>query len=298
MQKESFTTGVVFTLLSATGIALVGLFGKWGGQDFSLEALIFWRYVSAFLLCFLFLWMCGKLRGGLSFQRPMLHFMRAFFVLGAQYSFYYYIQRETLLNGLVLLSLGPFLIPLIEWVVMRHRIGKSTWVSLIVSFIGVLCILQPDAGIFSLLSLVGVLAGICQGCSQVVFGMSRQHERMELSTLYMIFLCLVLSLIPYLAFAPSLGFKHPGNHWGTIGIIIMLGIASVMSQLTRAVAYQHGTPSRLATFLYFSILLGGVFDWLLFDQIPNALTALGTALVIGGGLLKIYLRSFILKNKP
>jgi drug/metabolite transporter (DMT)-like permease len=296
VQNQSFATGILFTLISATGIALVGLFGKLGGKAFSLESLIFWRYLASFLLCILTLWICGKLHNVFSFGNPKLHFLRAAFVLGTQYSFYYYIQRDTLLNGLVLLSLGPLSIPVIEWVITRHRIGKSTWVGLAVSFVGMLCVLQPSGGIFSRLSLIGILAGIFQGCSQVVFGISGKSERTELSTLYMFFLCLVISLFPCLFFESSFE-PELQDHSYAIGLILALGAVSVMSQLTRAVAYKHGTPSRLATFLYFSIVFGGFLDWLVFNKLPNLLSIIGAILVITGGVLKIYLRSIILRNK-
>ncbi|MGB7978894.1 MAG: DMT family transporter [Chlamydiales bacterium] len=296
MQQQSFATGVVFTLLSATGIALVGLLGKLGAAEFSLEALIFWRYVAAFILCTLFLWVTRKLYDILPLGSPKIHFLRAFFVLGAQYSFYYYIQKNTLMNGLVLLSLGPLFIPFIEWCVSRHPIGKSTWVGLVISFAGMLCILQPDAGILSTLSFIGLFAGFCQGCSQVVFGLSSHTERTELSTLYMFFLCMVFSLLPYLCFETSSPHAIPNNPV-LASLIIALGVASVLNQLARATAYQHGTPSRLATFLYFSILLGGLLDWLVFDKAPNGLSLLGAFLVIGGGAAKIYLRTIILRKK-
>ncbi|HSX38513.1 MAG TPA: DMT family transporter [Chlamydiales bacterium] len=294
MHKKSFHAGVIYTLISASGIALTGLFGKLGASEFSLEALIFWRYLAAFFLCLLTLWLIGKLHHVFHFGNLKLHFLRAFFVLSAQYSFYYYIQRETLMNGLVLFSLGPLSIPFIARVVTGHPIGKSTWIGLIISFVGVVCILQPNGGIFSLLSLIGVLAGLSQGCSQVVFGLTSETERTELSTLYLFFLCAFLSLIPYLLFEPR--SEIDSTSYAT-GLIVLLGLASVLSQLMRAAAYKHGTPTRLSTFLYFSILLGIVFDWLVFDNQPDALSLFGAFLVITGGMLKVYLRSIILKNK-
>jgi drug/metabolite transporter (DMT)-like permease len=294
MKKESFAAGVSYMLLSATGLSLVGLFGKLGIPLFSLEAIIFWRYVSGVVLCLGFLWLTGRLNGLLSFRNPKLQLLRAVFVLGAQYSFYYYIQKDTLLNGMVLLSLGPLFIPLIEWMVFRSPIGKSTWVGLIVSFIGMLCVLQPSAGIFSLLGLIGMLAGLCQGCSQVVFGLSAKNERTDLSVLYTFVLCLILSFIPYL-FTGDV--KETASPLFLVWIVLGMGAASVLNQLARAWAYQHGTPSRLSTFLYFSILLGGLFDWLIFHHPPNALSVIGAALVIAGGVLKIYLRSLILRGR-
>lgn len=283
-------------LLSATGLALVGFFGKLGISLFSLEALMFWRYLAALPICIGFMWLAGSLHHIGSFHNPWLHFLRAFFVLGAQYSFYYYIQRDTLLNGMVLLSLGPLFIPLIEWVVTRSPMGLSTWVGLIVSFAGMICVLQPNAGIFSLLGLIGALAGLFQGCSQVIFGLNAQQERADLSVLYTFLLCTAVSLIPCL-FTIDAPYEETASFLYLFLIVLGVGAASVLNQLARAAAYQHGTPSRLSTFLYFSILLGGIFDWVIFHREPNLLSLIGALLVISGGLLKIYLRTLILKRK-
>lgn len=296
MHKESFSKGVIYTLISAAGIALTGLFGKLGAAEFSLDALIFWRYTAAFLLCMITLWISGRLYHVLSFSHLKLHVLRAFFVLGAQYSFYYYIQRDTLLNGLTLLSLGPLSIPLIEWVVTRHRIGKSTWIGLGISFLGMLLILQPGAGVFSVLSVMGILAGLCQGCSQVVFGLSVKNETPGMGILYLFFLCMLLSGIPYLYFGSSLESTTSSGIYPVL-LIAILAVASMLSQFTRAAAYQHGTPARLSTFLYFSILLGGLSDWLIFHKAPNIFSLIGAVLIVMGGVLKIYLRSIILRKK-
>lgn len=299
-------------LLSATGLSVVGLLGKLGLGKLSLTGLIFWRFFASFIICLLFVHLTGRLKSGADaageFQKlargsksPFMagwgiHLLRAFFVLSAQYSFFYYIQHNPLMNGMVLLNTGPLLIPLIEWGVMRNKVGRSTWIGVIVSFVGVLCVLQPDSGIFSLMSLVGLFAGISQGASQVVFGITAKSENPDLSVLYLFFFSALLSLVPYLLLAPSWVIGKEGSGLALL-LILSLGVASVCNQIFRAVAYQHGTPSRLSPFFYVSVLLGGLFDWTFFGNIPNTLSLIGAGLVILGGVLKICLRFSILRSK-
>lgn len=293
--NRSFTAAVFYILLSSAGMALIGLFGKIGIHFLSIEFLIFWRFVAGSIFCLLLLLFLGKLHHLLSIGNWKLHILRALFLLGSQYSFYFYIQDNTLLNGLVLLNLGPLFIPLIEWVITRHPIGKSTWAGLILSFIGMLCILQPNKGILSLSSGVGVLAGLCQGCSQVIFGLNVRGERSFASVLSLFLICTLFSLFPYLLIHPTEPLA-PTTSLITGSLVIGLGTASVLNQIARAFAYQHSSPSRLATFLYFSILLGGLLDWLVLGAIPNFLSLLGALLVIAGGILKIYLRHRFLQK--
>jgi drug/metabolite transporter (DMT)-like permease len=296
MNKESFHVGVIFTLLSATALALSGLFGKLGGEELTLSALVFWRFFSAFVLCLTLFALLGYLKGGIAASHFKMNFVRAFFTLGAQGGFYYYIQSNTLLNGMVLLSTGPLFIPLIEWAILRRHIGKSTWISLIISFIGVVCVLQPDAGIITAASLIGLLAGLCQGISQTLFGMTSHEKNPEIGVLVLFFYCALISLVPYLLFGATWQTGKGLGSWAII-LILTLGVVSVLNQWTRSAAYQRSTPSRLSPFLYFSVPLAGLFDWWIFGRMPNLLSLIGMILVIGGGLLKIYLRKHILSKK-
>jgi drug/metabolite transporter (DMT)-like permease len=53
-------------------------------------------------------------------------------------------------------------------------------------------------------------------------------------------------------------------------------------------AYQHASASALAPFLYFSLIISGLFDWIFFNNLPNWLSLGGAILVILGGLIQIY----------
>ncbi len=283
--------------LSATGMSLVGLFGKFGIQDLTLTALMFWRFVSTSTLFFLVLLFLGQLKGFFAFHHLKIQMLRAFFVLLAQYCFYYYLSRNSLLNAAALLNTGPVFITIIEGGILRKKVGVSSWIGAFVSFAGALLVLQPDAGIFSTLSLIGLLAGVSQGASQVVFGLqTKEEEKIHITLIHLFFFCTALSLVPFLLFHTGMQSDKSFSSWD-VGVILALGAATIFSQSFRAQAYTQGTPSRLAPFLYLAVLLAGVYDWAIFGRAPNLLASLGAALIIIGGLLKIYLRKIILERK-
>jgi drug/metabolite transporter (DMT)-like permease len=47
--------------------------------------------------------------------------------------------------------------------------------------------------------------------------------------------------------------------------------------------------SAIAPINYLAVVLGGLWGWLLWQQVPDQWSVLGSALVIAGGLLTIYL---------
>ncbi|MCF7806162.1 MAG: DMT family transporter [Simkaniaceae bacterium] len=295
-KKGSFSLGVLLTLTSGIGYSLTALMAKFAEDSLHVPSLIFWRYFIGFLICLTWMTLIGHFRRDIHFRNLKLHFLRAFFVLGAQYGFLYYLKSNTLLNALVLINTGPLFIPMIEKLILKNRVGRSSWIGVIVSFIGVILVLQPNREIFSLMSLVGLSSGLCQGASQVVFGINSQTEKSDIGILYLFFLCSVFSLIPYL-FSEATFHDTEQVRMGNLSLLLLgIGLFSVVNQLFRAQAYKTSTPSRLSPFLYSSVLLAAFYDWAIFHTVPNLLTSIGTFLVISGGIAKIYLRHKALKK--
>ncbi len=293
---QSFYKGMSYMLLSATAMSLVALFAKFGISDFPVAAIMFWRYFATFSLLFFTLLFLNQLKGALHFRHLKIQFVRAFFVLLGQYCFFFYLKESNLLNASSLLNTGPVFIPVIEALILRKKVGISSWIGAIVSFAGAICILQPDVGIFALPSLIGLLSGISQGASQVVFGIqAEKEERPHIGVLHLFSICFLFSFFPFVfSHEEIIGGKSFG--WDFF-LIFMIASATIINQLFRAEAYSHGTPSRLSSFLYLSVLLAGFYDWIIFKNPPNTLSIFGAALIILGGLLKIYLRNWLLKKK-
>lgn len=296
MKHEEFHRGVRLTLLSAASMSLIGLVGKLGITDLSISSLLFWRFFSAFVLYALVLACLGKLKGALCFQETRAQVLRGVLILASQYCYFYYLEKNSLLNASALLNTGPIFIALFEWGIFRQKVGVSSWVGSIVAFIGAIFILQPDAGIISYMSLIGLLSGLTQGASQIVFGKAVNTEKLHIGLLHLFALCSFISLFPMLFF-PSVASSAKEFLWIDLLWIALLGIGSIFNQMTRAKAYRLASPSKLAPFLYASVLLAGIWDWVIFHDTPDFFSILGTFLIILGGILKIYLRKWILHRK-
>lgn len=275
-------------LISAIGLSFVGLFGKIAEQHMSLTGLVFFRFLSATLFClFFYQWIIkSKKRGGTYSLKVNL--IRALLVLGAQYTFYAYIQKASLLSGMALLNAGPLFIPIIERFFIGCRVARSTWMAILLSFAGVMLILHPGAQLFTFQGFLGIASALFQAGSQVIFGINTKGENVELSVLVLFGLCAIASLFPYL-FVDNITYSLGFGLWQSLGLIAGLGIASLINQLARAEAYKFSTPARLASFLYFSVILAGLYDWLIFKSPPHMLSGLGALLIILGGVLKILL---------
>ncbi len=283
-------------LLSASGLGVIGLLAKMGMKEFSVLALLFWRFFIAFIVCIAWFSIKHPLKEMFNFKNSGLQLLRVFFLLLGQYGFFYYLEYSDLLSATVLLNTGPLFIPLIERCILKAKVGKSTWIAVVVSFIGMLCIFQPDGGIFSWISFIGLIAGMSQGASQVVFGIRVKKENPEASIVHLFFFCSIVTLIPYLS-VPNIWITQEELTILNTCLLGGLAIATLWNQVSRSAAYTYGSPARLSPFLYFSVVLAGVFEWTIFHQIPNALSIIGAALVFIGGAIKIFMRKDFLQKK-
>lgn len=278
----SFVSGAFFMTLSVLGLALTGLFGKFAVLDYSIYSVLFYRFVIAFVLYLLILLFTGQLKGAPHLSHWKIHFFRAIFSLGSIYFFYLFIKTHSLLNGVTFLNTGPLFIPLIEALFLRKKIEKITWFAIILAFIGVLFILKPSQ--IHISDFYGLIGGVFQGASQVIFGISAKTEKPEVSVLYLFFLYVVISFWPYLFIpaSPSSG----GLSW-FLFLAAALGLSTIINQFFRAAAYQHSTPSKLAAFLYAAVLFAALFDWIFFHTPPDLYSCLGALLVVIAGAIKI-----------
>lgn len=235
----------------------------------------------------------GRLKGGLHITNVKIHILRAIFSLGSVYFFYMFIKKHSLLNGVTLLNTGPLFIPLIERIFMGQKIHKLTGIAIIIAFVGVFFILKPDRTIFS--NMIGLLGGLFQGASQVIFGLTAKSEKPDISVLYLFFLYVVFSLCPYLFSTEPLTEKDSNLWWFAI-LAVALGLSTIVNQFFRAMAYKHSTPTKLAAFLYIAVIFAALFDWMFFNNPPDLFSVIGALLVVAGGVIKIYIHSPIFKR--
>lgn len=74
-----------------------------------------------------------------------------------------------------------------------------------------------------------------------------------------------------------------------LAVVLGLGIFGVFNQSAKSVAYRNvRNPANLGPFLYLSLVAAAIFDWILYDQVPNAETLLGGALILASALTILF----------
>ena len=72
-----------------------------------------------------------------------------------------------------------------------------------------------------------------------------------------------------------------------IPIILGMVAAGTAAQLLMTRAYQLAPAAQVGPFIYGSVAFAALFDWILFSRHPDGLSSIGTALVVGAGILAL-----------
>ncbi|HEV3269525.1 MAG TPA: DMT family transporter [Candidatus Rhabdochlamydia sp.] len=287
---QNFMKGVAYILLSTIGISLFGLFSKFGLDDTPFFLITFLRFAIPFILLLPFslakysvvqLWKATNWR---------IQWLRSGCVLVYQYSFFYFLNQQSLLDAAILQNTSPLFILIFESLFHRQRLNMITLFSIAISFIGVLCILQPDLGVISRISLVGFLIPVALAGSQVIYSHQVHHIPQQSTLFFLFFLCSIFTGVLYLFSGELFQVSNYGHTSSFVHLWILLGmgVTSIFNQSFRGFAYRYARPSILAPFSYVALLFSGLFDWLIFNRLPNLWSGLGLALIIIGSVIQFY----------
>lgn len=284
---KEFILSIVFMLLSGFCISLIALIGKFFTSDFTMPFLIFIRF---FAPCLLLYWM-GVITEliHLDFSHLPSHFARAFFVVLGQYCLFYYLSLSTILNATLLYSTSPIFLPLISRVILKEPIKKKTWISIILSFIGVCFVMRPSHEIFNYYGFIGLGSGFFNACSQITQHKLSKKQNAFSQSLRMYLLASILSgllLILFWQYDDFLLFVIPNDKGFLWFMIFLLSVATISNQLFRSKAYKLvNFAASLGPFLYVSILFSIFYDWIFFNRLPTVLTLVGAGFIILSGIV-------------
>jgi drug/metabolite transporter (DMT)-like permease len=279
-EAHAIRHAIYLSLLMVTLASTAAAAAKYASAHVSTAAIVTVQYLVCTLMC-----LPRLLRPGLASLRSNrlgLHFLRgAAGVLGF-YLFYAALGNIPMVDAMLLRQSAPLTVPLVMWVWGRDKIPGSAWLPLAVGFAGIAIILRPSTEGLSWWHAGGFLSALALSISMVA---TRKLASSE-PTSRILFYYFVLSLVCVAPF--SLGDFNglPAPVWLAM-LYIGISIYFALELYTRA--YGMAPASAIAPINYFAVVLAGLWGWLLWDQIPDLWTVLGSALVICGGLLTIYL---------
>jgi drug/metabolite transporter (DMT)-like permease len=277
-------------LLASLSFAAMGGFAKVVSQVLPPVEVTFFRNIFGVVLVGLAIYKVPlKQKGG----KPFLLLFRGSMGFAALLAYFYIMAHIPLGTAVTYNKTSPIFVAIFAYLFLNEKLHKSALLAIVIGFIGILLVAQPEGGTFTKYDILGIFSGI--GAALAYTSIRELREYYDTRAIVMSFMGvgtiapLILMLVtPYVTVSEEFDwmfaeFVMPvGVEWGYVTAV---GIFATMSQLLMTKAYELTKAGIVGTISYTNIVFAVVIGVMLGDPIPNFWTVLGIILVIMSGLM-------------
>ncbi len=278
----SLAKGVIATLLAFLMLASTSVFAKLEMQaGATIEWLVFVQYLTSFLIVMFIAW--RRKFADAKTEKLRFHLVRGIAGILAFLFFIIAISKIPLVNASLLNNTAPLFIPIISMIWMGTAVGKNIWLAILLGFAGVVFILDPVAGEFLKPGdIIGLSSGILLAIAYVALGQLTKTENF------------VTILFYYSLISMFMLFPIAVSNWSNPPLLIWFyavvsGIFFVSYLYLLQYAYRFVPAVKLAPLNFSAVVFTGIFDWIVFSNVPGVMSLIGILMVITGGILSIVL---------
>ena len=229
-------------------------------------------------------------------QYPLLTFCRVILFFFGFSSFYISLTVMPLATATALFFVSPFLITIFANFFLKEHIGPRRWGAVIIGFIGVYIVLNPDFRNFDYLSLTPILCAFCYSLSMIIIKKTSEKDSVYTQTFTFYFGAIIISSIFY--FFIGDGQFNTSNHpasqfifreWfenleTSMLLMIATGFTASAAFLLLFTAYSIASPSVVSPFEYSILLWSSLSGWIFFDEILTLRTFFGIFIIVASGI--------------
>ena len=294
------TAGILFLIAGIAVFAVQDLILKRLSGTYPLHQAMVFRSLTAVP----FLLILVKLNGGLAtLVTPGLARMigRGFVMFAAYTSYYLALAALPLATTVALYFAAPLFITLLSVLILNEKVGPLRWLAVATGFAGVIVMVRPGSDLFDWAAPLAIISGLTYGVSMVAARRMGSHETATALAFWgnavFLFCALVLSAIfGWGAFAgaghKSVAFMTRGWVWPAgfdIFLMMLCGViaAAGLSLLTQA--YRIAQSNVVAPFEYTALIWGVLYGWIFWSDWPDRTGWIGITIIVGSGLLVIWL---------
>lgn len=244
---------------------------------------VFWRFVfQSLVLLALALLMRDRLRGAMFSPLLALSGLCAVVTMTGLVGAFAVMPIAT---AIAIFFIEPLILVLLAAPLLGEKVGPRRYAAVAVGFVGVLVVIRPGFAGFSPAALLPLLAATGFALNAVILRhASRSRSALTIqtgATLYAtVIAAAVLALFWGLGLAPVASVGAPLWVWG---VLPLAGLVSAGTFLLIAEAFRRSEAGLLAPFQYLEIVGATLLGFVVFGDLPDAATALGTAIILGAG---------------
>jgi drug/metabolite transporter (DMT)-like permease len=293
--KNNNTKGIILILAAMLIFAVQDSLMKYIYSSVALYEVYFFRTIVSFTLIIIYLKILKK---PIVFKThyPLLTFCRVILFFFGFSSFYISLTIMPLATATALFFVTPFLITIFAKFILKDQIGPRRWIAVIVGFIGVYIILNPNFDDFDYFSLSPILCAFCYALSMIIIKKTSKKDSVYQQMFQFYIGAMIISIIFYFFIGdgrydtidnPAAQFifrEWFSNLEFSLIYMIILGFTAGAAFLLIFSAYRIASPAVVSPFEYSILVWSTLSGWIFFNEVPKINTLIGMCLIVGGGI--------------
>ena len=207
-------------------------------------------------------------------KRPFMLFVRGTINTVGAVAFFYALSSIPVATATSLSFLAPIFAVCLAAIFLRENVGWRRWSAIAIGFLGILVILRPGVSPIEVGHFSALIAALAFGLLFVVLRELGKTEAVSTVTIYR-----AIVMAP-LTFAPALIFWS----WPTLEeylLLISIGLVGTVLHFCLAAAFKWGEAPVVSPIDYMRLVWVVPFAYLLFDEVPDLFTWVGSGIVFG-----------------
>lgn len=257
-----------------------------------LPVVVFLQNAVSLLLIVLVIYKKGHIQAKslIKTTRLRLHLLRSIFSLLISYLLYYALQTIPLVNATLLANSAPLMVPVVGYLFFTEKINHHLWLAVIIGYIGVAFVLNPDSHFFNAGALLALGSAIALAFTIQCVRKLTVTDSTTTITFYFLFFSALISGILSIPFWELITFP-------TLCIMVMIGFLYFTSQYLANASLKYGNPQLISSLMYSNVVYATMISFFIWNTLPAISTWIGMLLIIIGGILCIRVEHRAIANQ-
>ena len=263
---------------------------KWLGASYPTQQIMFFRCAVAMIPLAIIIY----LRGGLVTLKTAqlkMHLLRSLLGISAMALAFYAFSLMRLADAISIMHTTPIFMTLLSVLILGEAVGIHRWSAVICGFGGMLLVVKPGSGIIDNGSLFMVGAAMLISATTIIIRFLSIKDDPVCITFYFTLTGIVVSSAGVL----WLGWNSPSLI--DLSLLMAVGLLGGVAQYMMTLSYRHAEIGMVAPLKYLTILFGGIYGYLIWDEIPDLQSTIGIIIIAFAGLYTLHREVLLARRK-
>ena len=231
---------------------------------------------------------------------PLLTVCRGLMFFFGYSAFYFSQSKMPIATMTVLFLVSPFFITVTSIYFFKSQVGYRRWISILIGFVGVVLICQPETGQYNFYYLIPIIVALSYAFSIIIVKKTADRDTLYQQMILTYLIMGLLSGITGLLFgdgrfdtAENSEITFIVRSWQFVEIestfkLFAISVLGSVGLLVLMGAYRVADPAVISPYEYSLLIWMVLLGYLVWGDVPSFNIAIGMVLIVGAGIYMFY----------